>query len=415
MPIFSSNRVSYSGISVKADTRYTENDFGRIMQECATNDMKIFNAALARDFKEVQAKNEGTMLESELQAFQEFSVKEAWKSLKEKIKKLWAKIKGVFKTVYAKLTVWLVRDNKTFIAMHKKELLAKNCSECKVPKYRNPKKDMAQIIDPESVNTLKKDLEVIEKLDPSNRKDFITGMKGNGTSDDDRGIKGKTYKSDGGKTHYHGIDPATTEYSSTNEEIDIPSASDMYDEALKENFDDPSDSLTFGKTRYGTVTKLLATLSTNSDVLKGLKEQNRKIDKKFKSLLGKIEKAQKKAEADNNKAASNMYTAYNKYVTRYQTLLTNQTNCSIRLAKFAIKNDRGLVGTLVAYNPKAKNETAYLESAYMEGYDRLYLETDDMEPEDVEAAAEEEGIDIEITVSGDENVNVEVEDETDED
>lgn len=394
MPIFSSNRVSYSGISVKADTRYTENDFGRIMQECTINDMKIFNAALARDFKEVQAQNEGTMLESELQAFQEFSVKEAWKSLKEKIKKLWAKIKGVFKTVYAKLTVFLVRDNKTFIAMHKKELLAKNCYECKIPKYRNPKQDISSI--PDS-NSLKEDLEWIDKLDPTKEADV--------------------YKIADKAHDFKKIDTEGRHY----EKKEIKSASDMYDEALKANFDEPNEDLIFGKSHYRTVTKLLNELSANSSALKALKEQNKKIDKKFKSLMGKVEKAQKQAQSDDTKNdaekkySSRLYTNCNGFVTAYQTLLTNTTNATIRLIKFAIKNDRGLVGTLVAYNPKAQNESAYLESAYMEGYDRLYLETDDMEPEDVEAAAEEEGIDIEITVSGDENVNVEVEDETDED
>ena len=83
MPIFSSNRVYGAGVgnTIVAAEGYTENDFGRIMSECATNDMLLFNAAIARDFKEAQAMTEGTMVASELQALREFSVKEAWKSV----------------------------------------------------------------------------------------------------------------------------------------------------------------------------------------------------------------------------------------------------------------------------------------------------------------------------------------------
>lgn len=382
MPIFSSNRVSYGG-SVVADKAYTENDMGRIMQECAINDMKIFNAALARDFKEIQGKNEGTMLESELQTFQEFSVKEAWKSLKEKIKKLWAKIKGVFKNAYAKLTVFLVRDNKTFIAMHKKELLSKNCSDCKIPKYRDIKsgKSLATLVSAfeKSHKGLKDSLEMIDKLEPADA-DFET--------------KVKTY----GQV--------------TGDSEDVTSADKLYDEFIKANYEEKNDGLTFGKCNAygGNVSALMANLSTNSASLKELKEQNKKIDKKFKTLLGKIEKAQTKAEKDKDEAASKTYQNANKFTSLAQRTLNAITAASIREVKFMIKNDRGLIGTLVAYNPKAKNETAYLESAYMEGFDRLFMETDDMEPEDVEAAAEEEGVSIEITIDGE--ADVEVEDNT---
>lgn len=376
MPIFSSNRVSY-GESVVADKTYTEHDMGRIMQECAINDMKIFNAALARDFKEVEGQREGTMLESELQAFQEFSIKEAWKSLKEKVKKLWAKIKGVFKNVYAKLTVALVRDNKTFIAMHRKELLSKDCSNCKIPKFRDTKSGVkADVIayDSSYGENLKKALEAIEKLDPASP-DFETTLKNNSGSE--------------------GRDENIT-------------ADSLFKNFMEKCFEDTNSDLTFGKCNAygGSVNALLNNLSTNSGSLKGIKEQSKKIDKKFKTLLGKIEKAQQKADKDKDTEASKTYTNANKMVTFAQKVLNADVSSAIRACKFMIKNDRGLVGTLVAYNPKAKNETAYLESAYMEGFDRLFMETDDMDPEDVEAAAEEEGVNIEISVDGDADVTV---------
>lgn len=395
MPIFSANRVSGIGSTVVAAEGYTENDFGRILSECAINDMRLFNAAIARDFKEAQAMQEGTMMQSEIQALQEFSIKEAWKGLKEKIKKLWAKIKGIFKSVYAKLSLWLVRNNKAYIAMHRKELLTKNCSACKCPKFRNPKRDYLAaiaVVDNIKIADLKKAAEFLkgEALDEI--------VKLIGSSAKEANISDR-------------------EYSDTLKEIDSMeevSADKVYESLMEELFEKPNENLTFGETIYnGSARALMDNLSASSNSLKTLKKMNAGIDKIFKNILKKLNDAEKKAESGSSEQKG--YSLASKFISKFQTVSNALISGCIKVVRKGINNDRGLIATLVAYNPKAPvNDAAMLEFAYMAGHDAFFLETEDMTDDDVEAAAEEEGVTITIDIDGNEDVDVDVNDNTDE-
>lgn len=397
MPIFSANRVSGIGSTVVAAEGYTENDFGRILSECAINDMRLFNAAIARDFKEAQAMQEGTMMQSEIQALQEFSVKEAWKGLKEKIKKLWAKIKGVFKSVYAKLSLWLVKYNKAYIAMHRKDLLAKNCSGCKIPRFRDHNTPGGNIYDKlggfsDLPLNAKSKLSDTVTYSEEHLKDFSKLLKGDIESMTKKGLKSPNYFKD----------------------CTVPSVDALYEANLKQHFKDANEDLTFGKcVAYGgSVQKLMDNLSGSSAALKALKKANKEADTAFKKAIrdleGKSNKAEEEADQEKYKAAS-------KVVGFFQQCVNASISAAIRLIKFSISNDRGLIATLVAYNPKsATNESALLEAAYMTGFQSLYMETDDLSDEDVAAEAEEEGVTITIDIDGDDDVDVDVNDNTDE-
>lgn len=389
MPIFSANRVSGIGSTVVAAEGYTENDFGRILSECAINDMRLFNAAIARDFKEAQAMQEGTMMQSEIQALQEFSVKEAWKGLKEKVKKLWSKIKGVFKSVYAKLSLWLVRNNKAYIAMHRKDLLSKDCSKCKCPKFLNPTHDYLPTI--ASFSDVAK--ETKEWLSGKALDDVVKEL---------------------GNPDSYAFKNATQYLDNSGDTI---TADKIYEELMKQCFDSPKDSLTFADTYYGKsgggVRGLMNNLSSGSEYLKTMKKLNNSTDKFFKGILSKLDKAEGKAE--DGSAAQKGYSAASKIVSKFQTSINAAVSASIRVIKKGINNDRGLMATLVSYNPKAPvNDAAMLEFAYMAGHDAFFLETEDMTDDDVEAAAEEEGVTITIDIDGNEDVDVDVNDNTDE-
>lgn len=377
MPIYSSNRVygAGTGKSIVAAEGYTENDFGRILSECAINDMRLFNAAIARDFKEANALNEGTMVASELQAFQEFSVKEAWNGLKEKVKKLWSKIKGVFKNVYAKLSLWLNRNTKAYIAQHRKTLLNKTgLADCPIPKYTP------------CTAAFKSATSGFGGLKVGDLKSAADMLNGKAM---DEVIAGSDFK-----------DMAR---------VKTFTADDVYSKLLDVCFDKAKEGRTFGDLKMS-VDTLLNNLSGSSEYLKDLRKINRETDRVFKAFLGKIDKAQKKSEDESQK---NIYASASRVVSAYQNAANAMCAGLIRIVKKAISNDRGLVATLVAYNGP-KTESAMLEFAYETGFDALHEETEDMTPEDVESAAEEEGINIDITVSGDVDADVTVNDETEE-
>ena len=387
MPIFSSNRVYGAGVgnTIVAAEGYTENDFGRIMSECATNDMLLFNAAIARDFKEAQAMTEGTMVASELQALREFSVKEAWKGLVAKMKKLWAKIKGVFKTVYAKLSLWINKNTKLYIAQHRKYLLTKpNLGDCPCPKYLNPTTNIKSALTDEIAMDL---------IDAAKNNTLLQNFLN--------------------KTGFTGVDSVSYQaIIDTVDSIESLNTSDEYERLEKKIFKS-SEDLTFKKTIYnGNVEKLFNSLSENSEYLKTLKELNKKTDKLFKNLISKVTKKSSKSAEDSDD--SREYSVMSKYCSKVQTNISATTSACIRIVKKAISNDRGLIATLVAYNGP-KTESALLEFAYAAGFDTLHEETDGETMEDIEAAAEEEGINIDITVSGDTDADITVNDNTDDD
>ena len=141
MPIYARNSLG-SDVKITANENYSYADMGRILSECVQNDQTLFNAVLLSDFKENTAIREGTMVSSELAAFREEAKTGAWESLKKKLRKVWEKIKGVFRNVYAKMSVWFVRNGKAFVATNRKILATKNVSGCKIPLYLKPKKDI---------------------------------------------------------------------------------------------------------------------------------------------------------------------------------------------------------------------------------------------------------------------------------
>lgn len=116
MPIYSNNRMGHmSTTAVAANESYTSNDIGRILYESQVNDMAIFEAVLASDFREIKGLQEGTILESEIAALNETTAKEFFSAMKERIKKFLAKVKGVIKDIITKIAIYVTRDGKKFV------------------------------------------------------------------------------------------------------------------------------------------------------------------------------------------------------------------------------------------------------------------------------------------------------------
>lgn len=349
MPIYSRNSVG-SDITVTANENYSFSDMGRILVECAQNDMLVFNAALKNDFKENAAIREGTMVSSELSSFREFSVKEAWGNLKAKLKKLWEKIKGVFRQVYAKLTVWLVRNGKAFVALHRKTLANKTgLDSVKIPKYYARKS-----------GAFEKDLagEIKKEFDDK------FGEKGFGT------IAGTT-------------DRRTAE-AQTNEMLSKAlkavgggeTTADGFAEAYKKAVFNEMTDTTWGEVKksVGSLEALFTNISGRSDAIKKLKKQEKDADKAIRAAISTLNSKEKKAE-DNIKGSGENFKSASTTCSAFERAITLCTRSQIAAIKTSVQQDRMVVGKLVAASPN--KESALMEQmAWFEGADDFATQED---------------------------------------
>ena len=344
MPIYSRNSIG-SDIHITANENYSYADMGRILVECTQNDMIVFNAAMRNDFKENAAIREGTMVSSELSTFREFSVKEAWGNLKEKLKKLWEKIKGVFRAVYAKLTVWLVRNGKMFVAMHRKTLANKaGLGNCEIPKYMK----RTSFLDKDYADTLAKAA-----------KDTIEAYKNDddarGTSEDENNKSAETYANfELGKI----ISGATV--------------SNFAEEFKKKAFEE----LTGKKfSELGvSVEQMFTNITAKSDAIKKLKKAEREADKSIKTMISTLNKKASAAEKKETGSGAGYKTASN-VCSGYERALTIVTRAQIQAIKLGVQQDRMVIGKLVAYTPT--KESAVLEQvAWAEGADDFATQED---------------------------------------
>lgn len=368
MPIFERNSLG-SNMKITANENYSYADMGRILSECVQNDMTLFNAVLMNDFKENTALREGTMVSSELTSFREFSVKEAWGGLKKKLQKLWEKIKGVFRQVYAKLTVWFVRNGKAFVAANRKILANKpGLDNCKLPKVLVPKTDKLD--------------EPVKKVTREART-YLAGAKSGDTfgSDDASSLTNKYLSS--------GIPGATAE---------------NIGEKFKEWAFEEKTNTTWKEVKGaygGSVESLFTTITAKSDALKKLKKSETEIDKSIKEVMKAIDESSKKegiAEAQ-SKAYKNASTACSAYE-RAITLLTRST---IQAVKTNVSQARMIVGKMVAYSPKNEN-AIYEEMAWLEGADD-FATADDIPAEEINADDVQSDPDVEINVTVDDDGN----------
>lgn len=369
MPIYARNSLG-SNFQVTANENYSYADMGRILSECVQNDKTLFDAILLNDFKENTAIREGTMVSSELTAFREFSVKEAWGGLKKKLQKLWEKIKGVFRQVYAKLTVWLVRNGKAFVAMHRKTLATKTgLRDCKIPSFLYPKTDKFD--------------EPVKKVTMLAR-NYLAGAKSGDSfgSDDSTSLLNK-YLSDAG------IGSSIT-------------ADNLSENFKKWAFDEMKDTTWGAISNKGmSIEKLFDTITTKSSAIKNLKKQEREIDKSIKEVLKAIDAASKKegiAQAQ-TKAYKNASTA----CSAYERAITLLTRATINTIKTNVSQCRMVVGKLVAYSPTKEN-AIYEEMAWLEGADD-FATSEDIPAEEINADDVQSDPDVEINIEVDDDGN----------
>lgn len=116
MSIYATNRMGHMDTATAvANEAYGASDIGRILYESQVNDQAIFEAIVVSDLREIQGIREGTLLESEIQALNEASIKGFFEKIKARLKQFWEKVKGVFKDIIAKIALFVMRDGKKFV------------------------------------------------------------------------------------------------------------------------------------------------------------------------------------------------------------------------------------------------------------------------------------------------------------
>ena len=362
MPIYARNSLG-SDVKITANENYSFADMGRILSECVQNDQTLFNAVLMNDFKESTAIREGTMVSSELQTFREASVKEAWAGLKAKLKKLWEKIKGVFRQVYSTLTVWLVRNGKAFVAMHRKTLANKTgLDSCKIPVFVRLKKDpsigMSSLV--------------------SQANNFKTGWKTNKRAEE---TSSETFLNELLSSVVH---DGTT--------------ADNFNEEFKKTYIEETKDTTYGsiKSTYS-YEKLFDKITSKSDSIKKLKDMEKKADSAIKAAMNAISAVSKEEKEGKD------YKNASAQVSAFERAITLTTRAGIQAIRSEVSNARQIIGRLVAYSPKSEN-AIYEEMAWLEGADD-FATVDDIPAEEVNADDVQSDPDVEINVTVDDDGN----------
>lgn len=301
---------------------YGTEDIGRILYENELNEMNIFNAALKNDFAEINAVQEGTMLESEIRALQEASAAKFVEAVKAKLIAFWEKMKAVFRKAYSNLAVYAVKYGKTFVNKNAEALLKLDDSMKLTGTFHKIEKGYDQ---------------------PGSRvtHDFQSLMSKEGSTANDfaqlyiKSYFGSNYDSEKGVYGY---------------------LADKYMPAIK--------NPTLGE--LGGVKNMMNNLRSAQDNIKALKNLEASLEKDIKTSVKQLNSSYKQTAKGADKEVKKEMNADVKHVNMVASGMTNAiaaiTQAQIKLAVNAVKSYHGALNAALklAKVPKeeAKNEAA---------------------------------------------------------
>lgn len=348
--VISANRMSTmnGNFVIAANESYSVDDMGRILMENEMNDMAIFNAMLKSDMYEIQARTEGTLLESEIQSMNESSIRDLFDSIIAKIKKAWAKIKGWFQSAYSMVTAYCVRNGKAFLAANRKALSELNGTTKVEGTYYKEKK---HIEDSVKFGTAKKISEIV-KFDSSKS---VSG------SDMTKAVL----------THYLGKSFENSDKS-------------PYEFLKDKSFDKVVDGTVED---YGGKSKLMADIENGMTSVKALKETEKSLEKEVKDILKELQsKAKSEAsdlkgkKADEKSSEADFYRVASTAVTNG---MASYTKAVIKCVKFRLAQERIVLAK--AIGKQARTESTLLESIILSIREEAEeLGADTVDPEDVD-------------------------------
>lgn len=347
--IISANRMSTmnGNFVIAANESYGVDDMGRILIENEMNDMAIFNAMLKTDMYEIQARNEGTLLESEIIAMTESSMRDTFNSIIAKLKKFWAKIKGFFQKAYSMITAYCVRNGKAFIAANRKALA--NLSDDTVVKGKNWSGEQ---------------IEKAANFDGSTAATIEDLVKYAGSSKTSSEIAKVVLK------HYLG---------------DAYQEDKKVFECLKEkHFKELTDAKL---SAYGGKAKLQADLENGMSAVKTLKKAERELEKTIKKDIKDLQKKANDAAKDLKGTEKDDKTKEAEYYRVASTATTNAMSSYVKgitkAVKFRLAQDRIVLAK--AIGKQAQVESTLLESMILEAQEDIEALGDDtVDPADVD-------------------------------
>ena len=348
MSIYSTNRAgTVASIDVVANESYRASDIGRIMYESQVNDQAIFEATLAADFAELGGLNEGTLLESEVAAFNEANGKSLFAKLKERLMAFWAKIKGVFKAAIQKVAAYVLRDGKAFVKEFEaaeakgKRYVGKiegACIECNTDAIPTP-----------NVQDANKAFESYKTGDAPTSKEVVNG------------------------------------YLSLILHAEVEGAKDFKEKAMeamltKHNIDNHDAAK---------VKMMKDNLSNGSAAIKGLKEEESRINKGIAELKKDIETqekafeaAAKETDAENKTKATDIVKRATLILGAFETVVSTITSAKIAATKTVVRESRKALGQMLS----SMNGNAHHEAAAIAAEDEAEVALDD----DLAAPADED-------------------------
>lgn len=360
--IISANRMSTmnGNFVIAANESYGVEDIGRILMENEMNDMAIFNAALKSDMYELKCRHEGTLLESELQALSEGSVKDFFNSIIEKLKKFWAKMKGAFKKAYAMVTAYCVRNGKAFLTANKKAI-AELKDDTKVSKVWVAKGNVG-----------------VESLAEFNFtvEDIVNKVKGNTELESTKDFTDLVMSMALSKINYT---------------QDGVSDEGLFKFMKKALFEEKAEATV---RECGGKANLMKDLQQGTKPIMELKKAEKKMEKSIKESIKKLQNEAKNAISKLEKDDHDGKSAEEKKIAMYKHASTGLTNgmasimrSCIRLVKFRLAQDRIILA-------KAIGVQAHVESTLMESMIlAIKEEAEDMEDTGDLNAEEQEIVD----------------------
>ena len=337
MSIYSTNRSgSMVGIQFNPGN-YKSVDIGRIMYESACNDQMMFEAIIGHDFRELNAIREGTMLQSEIAALNEASVKEFAQKARERIMKFWEeKLKPAFKNAIRMISAYVLRDGKAFASRF--EDFAKGYNG-KVVSVKGPVRTDVKVTIPSA-------------------KDMESYIRKN--MNDER----KTQKD-----YTHALLAKAAGYD------DAMSPAEYRKKMIERCFQ------TDGTLKSNDVEKQLDILKNASDVVKQLTTYQKAAEVNIRETANRIKAAEKSDNKDAVRTISILVSAC-------ESVLSVTTSTAIKVVKLDVSNSRKMLGKMMS-EMRGENSTVGEAAALA---DEAEVETeldDDLGIEPTEAEAEE--------------------------
>ena len=316
MGLFNSNRghlgLDYDCGEIVANENYThEFGLGQMFVDSAKNDMAIFEALIADDFKEVMAVQEG------VEYVNEASVGAFIDKIKTFLKNAWEKIKGIIKSFLTKFVAMFIRDNADLVKKYEKEVARK--SKLSKMKYKwTEAKKAGQLAIIGNIGSCEKYLNATEKdLEDNYLDKVLSGIIGVSTTEADFAV-------------------------------------DFWEKCFED--EDVVEGLDSSR-----LAVIVETLKTAKKVEKEMKDAQDKCDKYFRNALKEIDSYEKEFKDDKG-ALAELNTVYK--ATNIVQKAVNMTLAQvIRSQKFWVAQCRRVFIQAAAFNEKAVKEDAILFEA----------------------------------------------------